>query len=140
MRMVIVVGDATSSGGYVITGSPQTDIDGKAVARVGDKATCPKHKNIFPIVSGDATLIVDGNAIAREGDALACGCTLVSGKQHLVLVDSGSSVKGTTNVPAQAHSPISSKPSKLTEETPEICEECILAAASKGTAFLARSA
>jgi uncharacterized Zn-binding protein involved in type VI secretion len=44
-----------------------------AVARVGDKAFCPKHKGAFPIVTGDPTFIVDGQALARHGDALACG-------------------------------------------------------------------
>jgi uncharacterized Zn-binding protein involved in type VI secretion len=37
-RYWIVVGDTTSSCGRVITGSPFTDIEGAAVARVGDHA------------------------------------------------------------------------------------------------------
>lgn len=81
MRMLIVVGDRHSGGGSVITGSPHTDIDGLAVARVGDKATCPAHKGIFPIITGDETLIIDGNPVARHGDRLACGCSLLSGRQ-----------------------------------------------------------
>jgi len=43
-RMIIVVGDLTSGGGRVITGTPFTDIDGKPVARVSDKATCPNTR------------------------------------------------------------------------------------------------
>ncbi|MGL0786745.1 PAAR domain-containing protein [Xanthomonas translucens] len=48
--MWIVVGDPTSSGGRVVTGSPYTDIEGAPVARVGDKAVCPLHKGAFPIM------------------------------------------------------------------------------------------
>lgn len=140
MRMIIVVGDATSSGGCVVTGSPQTDIEGKAIARVGDKATCPKHGGIFPIVSGDSTLIVDGNPIAREGDRLACGCSLLSGKQNLVLVDNGASSAISPHLAKIATASKSAMTSASTSEETEICEDCILAAASKGAAFLARAA
>ncbi|MGH8053862.1 MAG: PAAR domain-containing protein [Stenotrophomonas sp.] len=136
MRMLIVVGDRTTGGGSVITGTMETDIDGKPVARMGDKATCPKHKGIFPIVSGDHTLVIDGQPVARHGDSLACGCTLLSGKQRLVFIDSGA-VAG-----AGAASPSASSVAELSvtvnEPVSEICEACLLAAAQKGTAFLGR--
>lgn len=90
-RMVIMVGDLTSGGGAVITGSPFTDIDGKPVARINDKATCSKHKGVFPIVSGDATYIIDGQPVARHGDYLACGCRLMSVRQFRVFLDEGTS-------------------------------------------------
>lgn len=65
---LIVVGDKTSHGGVVVTGAPSSDIDGKAIARVGDKVTCPKHgcPNSTVIVSGDQTLMIDGAAAARS--------------------------------------------------------------------------
>lgn len=73
-RNWIVMGDPTSSGGQVITASNETDIMGMGVARIGDKATCPKlHKGIFPIVDGDITILVDGQPVALHGCALACG-------------------------------------------------------------------
>ncbi|WP_313219429.1 PAAR domain-containing protein, partial [Stenotrophomonas sp.] len=56
-RQWMVMGDLTSSSGRAITGSPFTDIEGLAVARVGDRATCPLHDGIFPIVQGDPTLL-----------------------------------------------------------------------------------
>lgn len=80
-RMWAVVGDATSSGGQVITGSPFTDIDGKPVARVNDKASCPKHQGTFPIVDGDPTTIIDGEAVALHGSSLACGCKVLAVQQ-----------------------------------------------------------
>lgn len=88
-RMWIVVGDATSSGGRVITGSQATDIDGKPVSRVSDKATCPLHKGVFPIADGDPTTIIDGQPVALHGSKLACGCTVLAVQQVQVFVDSG---------------------------------------------------
>ncbi len=83
-KMWIVIGDPTSGGGKVITGSPFTDIDGKPVARVTDQATCPTHKGSFPIVDGDATTIIDGQPVAVHGSGLACGCTVLAAKQMRV--------------------------------------------------------
>ena len=88
-RMWAVVGDATSSGGQVVTGSPFTDIDGKPVARVNDKASCPKHQGTFPIVDGDPTTIIDGEAVALHGSSLACGCKVLAVQQIRVFVDAG---------------------------------------------------
>lgn len=88
-RNVIVVGDPTSSGGTVVTGTPFTDIDGHAVARIGDQATCPKHQGTFPIATGDPTVIIDSQPAARHGDKLACGCSLLSARQLRVFLDEG---------------------------------------------------
>ena len=86
-RNWIVVGDPTSSGGSVVTGSSFTDIDGIPVARVTDQATCPRHKGAYPIVDGDNTLIVDGQPVALHGSSLACGCKVLSAQQVRVFVD-----------------------------------------------------
>ena len=80
-KMWIVIGDPTSGGGQVITGSPFTDIDGKPVARVTDQATCPTHKGTFPIVDGDSTTLIDGQPVAVHGSGLACGCKVLAAKQ-----------------------------------------------------------
>lgn len=92
-RPVIVVGDRTSHGGVVITGSPFTDVGGKAVARIGDKVTCPQkgHGSVTTIVTGDLTAIIDGQPVARHGDKTACGATLIS-SQILTYVDNESAV------------------------------------------------
>ncbi|MNM42832.1 PAAR motif protein [compost metagenome] len=99
-RTWIVIGDATSGGGRVITGSPHTDIEGKPVARLGDKATCPRHKGVFGIVSGDLSIIIDGQPVAREGDRLACGCSLIAGQQRLAWVEAGGAGAGNRGVVA----------------------------------------
>lgn len=77
----------------VITGSPFTDVDGKAVARIGDKVTCPQkgHGSVTTIVTGDLTAIIDGQPVARHGDKTACGAMLIS-SQILTYVDNESTV------------------------------------------------
>ncbi|MFZ7097033.1 PAAR domain-containing protein [Luteimonas dalianensis] len=95
-RNWIVIGDPTSSGGSVVSGSPFTDIDGTPVARVTDQATCPRHKGAYPIVDGDSTLIVDGQPVALHGSSLACGCKVLSAQQVRVFVDAGGGAGGGT--------------------------------------------
>ena len=77
---LIRLGDKTSHGGSVIEASPHSDIDGVAIARMGDKTVCPIH-GTSPIISGDATLIVDGKPAARNGDKTGCGAVLIAGQQ-----------------------------------------------------------
>lgn len=88
-RIWIVVGDTTTGGGSVVSGSPFTDIDGKPVARIGDSVVCLRHGPTV-IVSGDSSMIVDGQPVARHGDGLACTCSLVAVQQaHVHIVGGG---------------------------------------------------
>lgn len=79
-RPLIVIGDATSHGGTVIGGASTTDTQGKRIARVGDKVTCPKkgHGGTTVIVTGDPTVLIDGSPAARHGDMTACGASLIA--------------------------------------------------------------
>lgn len=76
----IVLGDSSAHGGKVIEGSPNSTIDGKPIARVGDKVTCPVngHGGMTVIVTGDPTCLIDGKPAARHGDKTACGATLIA--------------------------------------------------------------
>ncbi len=134
MRCVVVVGDKTSGGGTVVSGSADTDINGKAVARVGDKVVCSSHGGTFSIVSGDESLIIDGQAVARNGDKVSCGCTLIAGRQHVVFVEAGASHPPAVWKALAAADPAAS-PAAPNEP---VCEECLLAAAQDATVFLAR--
>ncbi len=143
-RTLIVVGDATSGGGRVITGSPATDIEGKPVARVGDTATCPRHQVVASIVSGDSTLVFEGQPVARDGDKLSCGCSLIAGQQSLVFVDAGggggadSGPVAQTAQAAGATSPAALAPAAPMAEKAPVCEACLLAGARSGATFLGR--
>lgn len=136
---MIVVGDTTTGGGRVICGSPDTDIEGMPVARVGDKATCPKHQCVASIVSGDVTLTFEGQPAARHGDRLSCGCSLMSGKQSRVYVDVGG---GSGVADGARHAATASEPAPLPvlpqAGKPPVCEACLLAASRSGATFLGR--
>lgn len=95
-RPIICVGDKTDHGGVVIEGSPFDDIDGRRIARVGDKVTCPLkgHGETTVIVTGDPTCEFDGKAVARHGDKTACGATLLA-SQTLTTDEAGTASGGT---------------------------------------------
>lgn len=72
----ICVGDKTSCGGTVITGTPCCTVNGRAIARVNDKIACRKN---CVIVTGNPTEIIDGAAMALHGAQTSAGCTCLSG-------------------------------------------------------------
>lgn len=78
-RAQILVGDATSHGGVVISGSPTTTTQGRPIARVGDMVTCPLCKpHVFPIVEGLSMFTDNHMAVALHGHKTACGATLIA--------------------------------------------------------------
>ncbi|MDB5768238.1 MAG: repeat containing protein [Collimonas fungivorans] len=80
---IIVVGDSTSHGGHVISGSPTHNILDKPIARLGDLVECPlvypggKPHGVNKIIEGHSTFILDGIPVALEGHKTECGCTLI---------------------------------------------------------------
>ncbi|KTF36859.1 PAAR domain-containing protein [Xanthomonas translucens] len=134
VRMWIVVGDPTSSGGRVVTGSPYTDIEGAPVARVGDKAVCPLHKGAFPIVDGHPTIDIDGQPVALDGSRLACGCSVTTQRQSRTYVDQGGGAAAES--PAPASVPLFAP---LLADKPPVCLECLLSGAATGAPLLGRA-
>jgi uncharacterized Zn-binding protein involved in type VI secretion len=80
---LIRLGDKTSHNGAVLEASQHSDSAGKAIARMGDKVSCPRHGD-GTIASGDTTMIVDGKPVARHGDKTSCGATLIASQQNSV--------------------------------------------------------
>lgn len=76
MRPIILLNDPTDKAGVVVEGSPTTLVNGRLVARVGDKVMCPH--GVCAIATGDASTLVDGRAVARHGDKTACGSSLIA--------------------------------------------------------------
>ena len=80
---IITVGDKTDHGGTVISGSPNHDLRGRAIARLGDKVDCPqpypggKPHGVNKIITAHDTLTVDGVPVAVEGCTTECGCKLI---------------------------------------------------------------
>lgn len=95
----ITIGCPTTGGGTVISGNSTFLVEGIAIACIGDKATCPKHKTTATIVSGDPYMQVMGKSVARVNDSLSCGCKLLP-KQSLVVGATGPS-KGEVNNSSQ---------------------------------------
>lgn len=92
----ITIGCPTSGGGKVISGNSKFLIDGIPVACVGDKATCPTHKVLATIMSGDPYMQIFGKSAARVNDSLSCGCKLLP-QQNLVVQDNGGSTGSNSN-------------------------------------------
>jgi uncharacterized Zn-binding protein involved in type VI secretion len=80
---IITVGDKTDHAGTVISGSPNHDIMGKAIARLGDKVLCPmpypggKPHGVNKIITGHETFTINGVPVAVEGCMPECGRKLI---------------------------------------------------------------
>ncbi len=77
----VVLGDKTSHGGIVISGSATNSWHGIPVARKTDRVFCPRCRpHIFEIIEG-LEHCTDTNArlpMAAEGHATTCGATLIA--------------------------------------------------------------
>jgi len=83
MRKIIRLNDATSHGGKVVSvAAPHFTVDGIAVARVGDKTSCPVHGQ-GSIVEGETRHTIGGVPVAYEGHKTSCGATLLPGGARL---------------------------------------------------------
>lgn len=84
MPKIAVIGDGTSHGGKIISGSGVASINGKAIACVGDKVLCPllypdkRPHGINAILDGAGHYQIDGKAVAIHGSKTECGCTLIA--------------------------------------------------------------
>jgi uncharacterized Zn-binding protein involved in type VI secretion len=58
-----------------MTGSLFSEVNGRAIARAGDKIACKKNCSI---VTGNPTEIIDGAAMALHGAQTSGGCTCLS--------------------------------------------------------------
>ena len=66
---------ASHGGRVVIVGATHFTVGGIAVARVGDKCTCPIHGD-GTITEGDPNHTIDGISVAYEGHRTSCGATV----------------------------------------------------------------
>ncbi|MGU7780922.1 PAAR domain-containing protein [Burkholderia sp. PU8-34] len=80
---IIVIGDGTSHGGRVITGSNTHMIGDKGIARLFDLVDCPQKypdgrpHGINKIVEAHPTFTIGGERVALHGHRTECGCTLI---------------------------------------------------------------
>ncbi len=71
----ICIGDKTSCGGTVATGSEFCQVNGRSIARQGDKIACEKN---CAIVGGNSKELIAGAAMALHGAQTSGGCICLS--------------------------------------------------------------
>ena len=77
---IILSGDCIDHGGYVIANEKvTTTVNGKPVARIGDKVLCFKHGKTEIIASSHNNVLSGKKQIARIGDKTKCGAKLLGG-------------------------------------------------------------
>lgn len=79
MLAIVRIGDKTTHGGAVLTGSGTMKFGGVGVARKGDKVSCPlEGHGPTTIVEGNPNYLDQGIPVAFQGHKCGCGCTLIS--------------------------------------------------------------
>ncbi|MCA8293515.1 PAAR domain-containing protein [Burkholderia sp. AU30198] len=73
-RRAVRVGDPTTTGGIVISGSSDMTSDNKTIAVNGDWATCRNCEGMFSIAGSAVGVISNGRCMALEGDSVLCPC------------------------------------------------------------------
>jgi uncharacterized Zn-binding protein involved in type VI secretion len=79
---IVLSGDCIDHGGYVIASDNSTIVNGKPVARIGDKVLCYKHGSSEIIASGKNKVTSNKKQIARIGDKTKCGAKLLGGSRN----------------------------------------------------------
>ena len=79
------LGDTSSHGGTIITGSVTAFVNGRPVARMGDMHVCPiLGHGVTSIVGGSVNTATDGRPNVRLGDIAGCGAVIVSGSLNVL--------------------------------------------------------
>ncbi|EAA8471446.1 PAAR domain-containing protein [Salmonella enterica subsp. enterica] len=84
MKGFVVLGDKTTHGGTVISASSTMVVNGKSVALIGDKVSCPvPGHGVNAIVEGTAHWVSDGKLVVVDGCQCECGCKVISGAPEM---------------------------------------------------------
>jgi uncharacterized Zn-binding protein involved in type VI secretion len=88
--IIITVGDTTTHGGRVISGSPTHTLRGRQIARLGDLVDCVAHypdgrpHGVNKIIECSAAVTVGGIPVVLEGHKCECGCALIGSQPGTV--------------------------------------------------------
>lgn len=83
MKGIIRIGDATTGGGSVLSGSTTMRFGGIGVARQGDPVRCPiLGHGETKIAEGHPMFKDNGVPVAFDGHLCACGCVLITSLPH----------------------------------------------------------
>ena len=79
-RALARLGDCSDHGGIIVSGALRTLVNGRPVARMGDKHDCPvPGHGTTDIVSGSPQTQTEGRPNARVGDTADCGARIITG-------------------------------------------------------------
>lgn len=79
MKGVIRIGDKSTGGGTVLSGSSKMKFGGVGAARLGDPVSCSVEGHGQTVIAeGHPTFKDNGVPVAFHGHRCACGCTLIS--------------------------------------------------------------
>ncbi|MDR6582673.1 PAAR domain-containing protein [Herbaspirillum sp. BH-1] len=135
-RPFITLGDKTSHGGTVISADLTCSINGKYMARVGDKVVCPQCKGVFAINSGAPDMVDgEGRSYARHMDTTDCGASLISGEATTAWSDESSLGDPAADAKAEALA-TASRVAAPTDSG--ICLDCLRKAAHFGSPTVIR--
>ncbi len=74
------LGDSTSHGGAIISGSGDVIIDGMPAGRLGDPHACPLPGHTVNVVaSGYTNILINGMPAAAISEICACGASIITG-------------------------------------------------------------
>ena len=76
------LGDLLDHGGAIIEGSPNVTVNGKPVARKGDKAMCAIH-GLVTISDGNPHMPINGRDCARVTSLCSCGAKIITGSPNV---------------------------------------------------------
>lgn len=82
-KFAVVLGDATSHGGNVISASSTFEIEGRNAALLNDVVTCPEHGNNRIIECDIAAYEEDGRGIVLHGCKTECGSVVMASCQDM---------------------------------------------------------
>lgn len=82
-KFVVVLGDATSHGGEVVSASSTFEIAGKNAALLNDFVTCPKHGRNRIIECDVEAYEESGRGIVFHGCKTECGATVIASQQDM---------------------------------------------------------
>jgi uncharacterized Zn-binding protein involved in type VI secretion len=80
MPSVVYVGDQTSHGGVVLTGSSRVTMNGRGAARRTDKVSCPRCGD-NEIAEGDNNMLDGYLPLSFHGHRTRCGAFLIASGQ-----------------------------------------------------------
>lgn len=77
MRNPVLLGDATSHGGKVITASSSYDVDGRPAALLHDLVSCPQHGD-NPIIEAGDDLLDEDRPVVVDRCRTRCGSYVIA--------------------------------------------------------------